>query len=60
MKQAASKAMLFSFLPYASHLKMDMTCSSESSIDFQHIIGIISQKTELFITTALRTSDPMR
>jgi hypothetical protein len=48
-----------SFLAYSSTLKMEVTCSSETSVStFSGLHGIISQKIELFITTAVRTSNP--
>jgi hypothetical protein len=40
-----------------STLKMEAICSSETSVD-NGIHGVISQKMELFITTAVRTSNP--
>jgi hypothetical protein len=33
---------------------------SETSVDFHWIQGVISQKTELFITTVVRTSNPTK
>jgi hypothetical protein len=44
-----------SCLAYSSTMKMEPICSSESSVDFNGLHGVISQKIELFITTALRT-----
>jgi hypothetical protein len=38
---------------FSSILKMEVTSSSETSVDFQGIHGIISQKIDLFITTAV-------
>jgi hypothetical protein len=38
--------------------KMEVTCFSEMLADFNKLHGDISQKAELFITTAVRTSDP--
>jgi hypothetical protein len=37
---------------------MEAICSSETSVDFNGLHGVISQKIELLITTALRTSNP--
>jgi hypothetical protein len=50
---------LVSFSAYST-LKMDSKCSSETSVDFQtgYIHGIMSQKIEIFINTAVRTSNP--
>jgi hypothetical protein len=45
MKELVSKA-----------LKMEQTCSSEMSVDFNRLHSIVSQKIELFITTAVTTS----
>jgi hypothetical protein len=42
-RQAASRALLASCLAYSSAVKMQVTCSSETSVDFQ------SQKMELLI-----------
>jgi hypothetical protein len=39
-------------------LKIEVTCSSETSVDFLHITRHYIQ--ELFITTAVRTSDPTK
>jgi hypothetical protein len=50
--------MLVSCLAYSSTLKMEVTFSSETSVDFQRLLGIISQEIELFITTAVRTTNP--
>jgi hypothetical protein len=67
MSQAASKASklclpprltLLSFLAYSSTLKMEATCSSETWINFQRTTRFISQKIELFIPPAVRTSNP--
>jgi hypothetical protein len=44
---------LASCLTYFSTLKMEATCSSETSVDFQDVHGVISQKIELFLTAAL-------
>jgi hypothetical protein len=48
VKQVASRALL----------KMEETCSSKISVDFSGLYGIVPQKIELLITTAVRTSDP--
>jgi hypothetical protein len=50
---------LASGLAYSSTLKMEATYSSETSIDFQDVHGVISQKIDLFLTTAVRTSNPI-
>jgi hypothetical protein len=49
-------SMLDYSLAYFSILKMEATCSSAASVDFngQHK----SQMTELFITTVVKTSNP--
>jgi hypothetical protein len=52
--------MLVSCLAYSSTLKMEATCFSETSVDFQGLHGVIFQKIELFITTAVRTSNHTR
>jgi hypothetical protein len=39
-------------------LKIDARCSSETPVGLNGIHGVISQKTELFIPTAVRTSNP--
>jgi hypothetical protein len=49
----ATCVMRASWLVYSSMSKKEATCSSETSVNC-----VISQKIELFITTALRTSDP--
>jgi hypothetical protein len=38
-------------------MKMEQMYSSETSVDFDQIHGVISHKIELYITTAVRTSD---
>jgi hypothetical protein len=50
-----SRFLLASFI---STLKIEATCSSETSVTFNELHSVISQKMELFITTAVRTSDP--
>jgi hypothetical protein len=50
--------MLASCLAYSSILKMEATCSSETSVDFQRLTGVISQKTELFKITTANASNP--
>jgi hypothetical protein len=52
--------MLVSCLAYSSTLKLDVTCSSEFQLTFNRLHGVISQKLELFITTAVITSDATR
>jgi hypothetical protein len=42
---------------YSSTLMMETTCLSET-LTFNGIHGVISQKTELFITTGVSTSNP--
>jgi hypothetical protein len=49
---------LVSCLAYSFMLKMEVTCSSTHWLSFNRIHGIMSQKTELFITTTVRTSNP--
>jgi hypothetical protein len=44
-------------LVYSSILQMEATLSSETSVDLR-LHGIISQNTELFVTTAVRISNP--
>jgi hypothetical protein len=39
-----------SFLLYSSTLEIEVTCSSERSVEFQWTTDVISQKTELFVT----------
>jgi hypothetical protein len=51
VKQVASRA-------YYSTLKMEAACSSGTSVTFNGLHGDISQKIELFITTAVETSNP--
>jgi hypothetical protein len=50
--------MLLSYLAYPFTLKIEATCSLDHWSTFNGLHGIISQKPELFITTALRTSSP--
>jgi hypothetical protein len=49
--------MLFFCVVYSSTLKMETPRSSETFVDFQEIHGVTSQTIELFITTAVRTSN---
>jgi hypothetical protein len=49
---------LVSCSTYASTLKIEVICSSETSSIFNVLYGVISQRTGLFITTAERTSNP--
>jgi hypothetical protein len=44
---------LFSCLAYSSTLKMETTCSSETSVIFNGLRSVISEKTELFRLTIL-------
>jgi hypothetical protein len=48
--------MLVSYLAYSSTLKMEAICCAETSAD-TGLHGLISQKTELFIVTAVRNSN---
>jgi hypothetical protein len=41
-----------------SNLKMEGICSCETSLTFNGLYGVISQKMVLFITAAVRTSNP--
>jgi hypothetical protein len=43
---------------FFSTLKMEATCCSETSVDTNGLYNVISQKTVLLITTAVRTSNP--
>jgi hypothetical protein len=47
------------FLDYSSALKMETMCSPQTSVDFNGLHGILSQKIDLSITTTVRTSNPM-
>jgi hypothetical protein len=49
--------MLASFLAFSSTLKMEAIRSSVKSVDFHRTAWCYSQNIELFIATALRTSD---
>jgi hypothetical protein len=37
-------------------MKMEATCSSETSVDLNSLNGVISQKIKIFMTNAVRTS----
>jgi hypothetical protein len=50
---------LVSCLAYSSILKMEALYSSEALEHFSGLQGVISQKTGLFIITAVRTSNPI-
>jgi hypothetical protein len=52
-------AYFVSCLAYSLTLKMEMTCSSKTLVDFQWTTHVISLKTELYIT-AVRIWDPLR
>jgi hypothetical protein len=52
--------MLVSCLAYSSTLKMEATCSSETSVDFQRTTVRCIPEDKLFIITTVRTSDPTR
>lgn len=43
---------------HAGYLKMTLTCSLETSVNSNGLHSIISQKIDLFVTTAVRTSSP--
>jgi hypothetical protein len=58
MSYSPLKVTLVSLLAYFSTQRMEMACSSETSIDFERVQGIISQKAELFTTTAVITPNP--
>jgi hypothetical protein len=46
-------------LAYSTTLKMEATCSFETSVDFQRTTRLYTQKIErIFIATAIRTSNP--
>jgi hypothetical protein len=49
---------LVSFSAYYSTLKTEVICSSETSVEFQRTTWRYIPKTELFITTSVRTSNP--
>jgi hypothetical protein len=44
--------MLVSWLAYSCTLKIGVICSSETSIDFHRLDGVISQKTEIYFLPA--------
>jgi hypothetical protein len=48
--------MLISSLTYSLILKTEVICSSETSVDFNGLHFVISQKIELSISTAVRIS----
>jgi hypothetical protein len=50
--------MVVSCLAYYSTLQMTATCSSETLVKFNGLGCFIRQETELFITAAVRTSQP--
>jgi hypothetical protein len=49
---------LVSCSAYSSTLKIEAIYPSETSVDFNGLHGVISQKIEPFMTTADRTSNP--
>jgi hypothetical protein len=49
--------LLVSCLSYSWTLKMDATCSFETSVDFNGLHGSMSQKIKLFTSIALTASD---
>jgi hypothetical protein len=59
-KQQASHLLTCWFLDklISSTLKMEAICSSERLLTLNGLHGVISQKMILFITTAVKTSDP--
>jgi hypothetical protein len=52
-----SAYMLVSCSAYSMTMKMEAACSTETSPNFQQLHGVISQKIEFFITTAVSTSN---
>lgn len=46
------------FIFYSSTLETEATCSPETPIDFEVLHSVIYQMIELFIPTAVRTSNP--
>jgi hypothetical protein len=50
--------MLVCCLTYSSTMKMEATCSSEMLLAFNGVRGVIYQNVELFVTTAVITSNP--
>jgi hypothetical protein len=49
---------LVSCLAYSSSLKMNATCPPKRRLTFDELHGVIFQKIKLFITTAVRISNP--
>jgi hypothetical protein len=47
-----TRYMLVSYFGYST-LNVEATCSSETFVDFQRIHGVVHQKTELDVTTAM-------
>jgi hypothetical protein len=58
MSDFATCLMLVSCLGYSSILKIGATCSSETSVDFQHTVRCCFPEDVFLITTAVRTSNP--
>jgi hypothetical protein len=54
----ASRALLVSCSAYSWTLKMKATFPLKRRLTFKGLHGVISQEIELFITTAVRTSNP--
>jgi hypothetical protein len=54
----AIRFMLVSCLAYSYTLKMGATSSFKISMIFNGLHGVIFKETELFVTSAVRTSDP--
>jgi hypothetical protein len=50
---------LISCFVCSSTIKMEAKCSSETSVDLKILHGVVSQKIELFIIIAVRTSNPI-
>jgi hypothetical protein len=59
MKQVAS-FILGSSLTYSLTLKIEVTCSSQHQLTFNGLHRIKSQNKKLFITTAVRTTNPKK
>jgi hypothetical protein len=47
-RQLATSFILVSCLSYSSILKMEVTCSSETWVDYSGLHGVMSQRTRLF------------
>jgi hypothetical protein len=53
-----ARYVLHFFLGYSSTLKMEATCSSETSVHLNALHTVTTQKIEVFLTTAVKTSRP--